>query len=86
MVAHVLVVDDDLEIRRLLGRYLGEQGFRVSLAGNKKEFEEKLATQKRVECLPSFGSDTDRHDRSLKILCRWGHPVAPIHAIAASWL
>ena len=42
MVAHILVVDDDLEIRRLLARYLGEQGFRVSLAGNRAECESQL--------------------------------------------
>ena len=46
MMPHVLVVDDDMEIRRLLGRYLGEQGFRVSLAGNKREFEEKIASER----------------------------------------
>lgn len=46
MSAHILVVDDDLEIRRLLARYLGEQGFRVSLAGKKQEFEERLATER----------------------------------------
>lgn len=39
MVAHILVVDDDLEIRRLLARYLREQGFRVSLAGSRAECE-----------------------------------------------
>jgi two-component system, OmpR family, response regulator len=43
--AHILVVDDDLEIRRLLSRYLGEQGFRVSLAGGRAECEEKLANE-----------------------------------------
>lgn len=42
MSTHVLVVDDDLEIRRLLARYLGEQGFRVSLAGNRAECEARL--------------------------------------------
>jgi two-component system OmpR family response regulator len=42
MSAHILVVDDDLEIRRLLARYLGEQGFRVSLAGNRLECEARL--------------------------------------------
>ncbi|WP_018184889.1 response regulator [Kaistia granuli] len=42
---HILVVDDDLEIRKLLGRYLDGQGLRVSLAADKRELEEKLATQ-----------------------------------------
>ncbi len=32
--AHVLVVDDDPRLRALLQRYLMEQGFRVSTAGN----------------------------------------------------
>jgi two-component system OmpR family response regulator len=31
---HILVVDDDQEIRRLLGRYLDGQGFRVTLAAD----------------------------------------------------
>ena len=43
---HVLLVDDDSEIRKLLGRYLTEQGFRVSLAGSKREFGERLSTEK----------------------------------------
>lgn len=42
MSAHILVVDDDAEIRRLLARYFGEQGFRVSLAGNRVECEARL--------------------------------------------
>lgn len=36
---HILVIDDDLEIRKLLRRYLVEQGFRVSSAGSRSEFE-----------------------------------------------
>jgi two-component system OmpR family response regulator len=42
---HILVVDDDLEIRKLLGRYLDQQGLRVSLAADRRELEEHLATQ-----------------------------------------
>jgi len=34
---HVLVVDDDAEIRKLLGEYLQRNGFRVSLATNGQE-------------------------------------------------
>ncbi|MFG1419391.1 response regulator transcription factor [Xanthobacter sp. V0B-10] len=44
--AHILVVDDDLEIRKLLGRYLVGQGFRVTMAGDGREMGEKLATQR----------------------------------------
>lgn len=40
---HVLVVDDDPEIRSLLGRYLVEQGFRVSLAADGAELRRQLA-------------------------------------------
>lgn len=43
---HILVVDDDHEIRKLLGRYLAGQGFRVTMAFNGREMEEKLATQR----------------------------------------
>ena len=43
---HALVVDDDQEIRKLLGRYLTEQGFRVSLAGDGREFHQRVATEK----------------------------------------
>jgi len=40
----VLVVDDDPEIRKLLGRYVHEQGFRVQLASNCQEVHERLVT------------------------------------------
>lgn len=40
---HILIVDDDPEIRSLLGRYLGNQGFRVSAASNRAECEGRLA-------------------------------------------
>lgn len=42
--AHILVVDDDEEIRKLLGRYLTAQGFRVSLAADGRGMEEIFAT------------------------------------------
>lgn len=42
MAPGILVVDDDLEIRRLLERYLAEQGFRVSTAGSRTEFEKMI--------------------------------------------
>ena len=35
--AHLLVVDDDKRIRELLKRYLGESGFRVTVAGDAAE-------------------------------------------------
>jgi two-component system OmpR family response regulator len=39
---HVLVVDDDAEIRKLLGEYLQRNGFRVSLATDGKEMRRAL--------------------------------------------
>lgn len=40
--AHVLVVDDDRRIRELLSRYLLQQGYRVTTAGDAKEARAKL--------------------------------------------
>jgi len=40
--AHILVIDDDSRIRGLLSRYLSEQGFRISTAGNAQEARRKL--------------------------------------------
>ena len=41
---HILVVDDHDEIRDLLGRYLGQHGFEVSLADGGKPMREVLET------------------------------------------
>ncbi|HEY9215254.1 MAG TPA: response regulator transcription factor [Ancylobacter sp.] len=43
---HILVVDDDQEIRKLLGRYLQAQGFRISLAENGRSAEACLASNR----------------------------------------
>jgi two-component system OmpR family response regulator len=40
--AHILVVDDDREIRRLLAEYLEKNGLRVSVAGDGKEMRRVL--------------------------------------------
>jgi two-component system OmpR family response regulator len=39
---HILIVDDDVQIRKLLGRYLVEQGFRVTLASDKRTLHAAL--------------------------------------------
>ena len=39
---HVLVVDDDAEIRNLLAEYLGQNGYRVSLARDGREMRQAL--------------------------------------------
>jgi len=41
-LTHVLVVDDDSRLRGLIGRYLAENGFRVSVAGSAEEAEGML--------------------------------------------
>ncbi|SMH37237.1 response regulator [Mesorhizobium australicum] len=40
---HILIVDDDSEIRSLLARYLGGQGFRISVAADRRECESRIA-------------------------------------------
>jgi two-component system OmpR family response regulator len=40
--AHILVVDDDWEIRQLVGDYLRKNGFRVSLAAEGRQMREML--------------------------------------------
>ncbi len=40
--AHVLIVDDDARLRALLTRYLAEQGFRVTAAGQAAEAREQM--------------------------------------------
>jgi len=40
--AHILVVDDDREIRDLLGRFLDEHGLRVTTAGDGREMRQAL--------------------------------------------
>jgi two-component system phosphate regulon response regulator OmpR len=40
--AHILLVDDDARLRALLGRFLGEHGFRITMAENAAEARDKL--------------------------------------------
>jgi two-component system, OmpR family, response regulator len=42
---HILIVDDDLEIRRLLARYLSEQGFQITTAESGSTMNHALARQ-----------------------------------------
>uniref|UniRef100_UPI002147AE1E response regulator n=1 Tax=Tahibacter caeni TaxID=1453545 RepID=UPI002147AE1E len=42
---HLLVVDDEDEIRELLSRYFDKQGFRVSAARNGAELREAIASE-----------------------------------------
>ena len=43
--ARILIVDDDLEIRQLLARYLSAQGFQVTTAENASKMNQALARQ-----------------------------------------
>jgi two-component system, OmpR family, response regulator len=43
---HILVVDDDREIRDLLGRFLGKHGYRVTAVADGKEMRRALADWK----------------------------------------
>lgn len=43
-MAHILVVDDDERLRALLSRYLSEQGFLVTTAGNAADARAKMRT------------------------------------------
>lgn len=63
---HLLVVDDDQEIRNLLGRYLTSQGFRVSTAQDGRSMEECLASN-RIDLVVL---DVMLPDRSGLDLCR----------------
>ena len=63
---NILVVDDDPEIRHLLGRYLTGQGFRVSLAASGGEMSEQLA----VQSIDLVVLDVMLPDRSGLNLCR----------------
>ncbi|MFG1481131.1 response regulator transcription factor [Xanthobacter sp. V4C-4] len=42
--AHILIVDDDAEIRRLAGKFLREHGHKVTSAHDAREMREALAT------------------------------------------
>ena len=44
--AHILVVDDDGQVRQLIGRFLGDTGYRVSGARDGREMRETLASTK----------------------------------------
>ena len=41
--SHILVIDDDKRIRVLISRYLGDHGFRVTIAGDAAEARRRLA-------------------------------------------
>lgn len=48
MAPHVIVVDDDPRLRRLLQRYLSEHGFRISVAASAAEARQALGEFSRM--------------------------------------
>jgi len=43
---HVLICDDEVELREMLAEYLGQRGFRTSLAGNATELRSQLDAER----------------------------------------
>jgi two-component system, OmpR family, response regulator len=79
---HILIVDDDPEIRRLLSRYLDGQGFNASLADSAREMRERLKTSQ----LDLIVLDVMLPDASGLDLCRElrsTHPQIPVILLTA---
>lgn len=79
---HVLVVDDDEEIRRLLERYLVTQGFRVSLAATAREAEACLAEEHvSLVVLDVMLPDASGLDLCRTLSARSGVPIIMLTAL-----
>lgn len=83
MVApNILVVDDDIEIRELLARYLADQGFRISVAAGRREciasLDERRPDIVVLDIMLPDGSGLDicRHLRAQ-------HPGVPVVLLTA---
>jgi len=44
-MGHILIIDDEEQLRKLLGRIISLEGFKVTEAGTLKSAEEMLARQ-----------------------------------------
>jgi DNA-binding response OmpR family regulator len=73
---HVLVVDDDVEIGLLLSRYLGGQGFRVSVAENGEQLRTAMAGSEFDVVLLDLGLPGEDGLTLIRdIRSRWQGPV-----------
>ena len=76
---HILVVDDDAEIAALLLRYLGNNGFRISIAGNGTQLRAALRDQKVDLILLDLGlPDEDGFTLLREFQRSWHGPVIVI--------
>jgi len=80
--AHILVVDDDPEIRKLLGRYLQGQGFRVTLAEDGRHAEAAFAAGRiDLVVLDLMLPDTSGLDLCRKLRARSIVPIILLTAL-----
>lgn len=78
---HILVVDDDREIRTLLSRYLAGQGYQTTVAADGREMREVLATR----AIDLIVLDLMLPGEDGLALCRWirGHSAVPVVMLTA---
>ncbi|TVR78835.1 MAG: response regulator [Rhodospirillales bacterium] len=74
---HILVVDDDREIRDLLGRYLVKQGFRVSAAADGRAMRKMLAEH----AIDLVVLDLMLPGEDGLALCRWLRSESPLPVV-----
>lgn len=80
---HILIVDDDREIRQLVGNYLIKNGFRVSLAANGSQMREKLAGASiDLIILDVMLPGEDGLTLSLELRSKFNVPVLMLSALA----
>ena len=80
--AHVLVVDDDARLRALLSRYLAEQGFRVTTAGDAADAREQMRSM-QPDALVLDVMMPGENGLSLTQSLRAGHAGLPILLLTA---
>jgi DNA-binding response OmpR family regulator len=70
-VAHVLVVDDEKDIRTLIEEILADEGYRVSSAADAEEARQQVANKMPdLVCLGSF-YDFQGRCRQFAAISRW---------------